>query len=405
MQFSYKAKKSLNEIIEGKIEAQSLEQAVEQLALEGIIPVVVEPEDPAYAATFKSEALKLRLPGWGLKKIILFTRKLYNLAKSNVTLLRALRLMQEEARDRGEKTLLEDIIGNIKEGMTFSQCLGRYPQYFPLLYVNIIRTGESTGQLKDSFAQLLNYLERLENLRMKVRQALAYPIFMICTGLGTVFVMLTFILPRLVTMFEDFQAALPLPTRVLLGTSAVFRRYWWIALLLAFLFFIALGKRSGGRARLISYFKYRMPLVKRLVEKQGIADFSTSLSLLLRSGLNLLAALGIAGPVIGNPRYITRLEQARQAIKDGASFSQALEKFGIFPEFFLQMIKVGEEGGRLDTILEDIAASYEQEIESDLKIISALIEPAIILVLGVIIGGMVLAVLLPIFNINALVGG
>lgn len=405
MQFRYKAKKSLNEIIEGKIEAETLEQAVEQLGLQGIIPVVVEPEaEASSSAAFKTEALNLRLAGWGLKKVILFTRKLYNLSKANVELLSALRLIGQETKDLREKLLLDDIIENIKGGMNFSQCLGRYPEYFPLLYINIIRTGESSGQLKDSFAQLLNYLERLENLRMKVRQALAYPVFMIFVGIATVFIMLTFILPRLVSMFEDFQAALPLPTRILLATSAVFRKYWPAALIFLFFFFIVLQKRYGGRAKLLSYFKYRLPLVKNLVYKQAVANFSTSLSLLLRSGVNLLAALGIATPVIGNPKYIIQLEQVRQDIKEGASFSQALGKFTIFPDFFLQMVRVGEEGGRLDTILQDIADSYEQEIESDLKIISALIEPAIILILGLIIGGMVLAVLLPIFNINALVG-
>ncbi len=240
---------------------------------------------------------------------------------------------------------------------------------------------------------------------MKIAQALAYPIFMVIVGIGTIFIMFTFILPRLASMFEDFQASLPLPTRVLLAASNIFKKYWLVLVILsAFLLFV-LKKAGGKKTSLFSYFKFRLPLIKNLIYKQAIANFSASLSLLLKSGVNLLAALVIVIPIIENPGYITQLEEVRQNIKEGSSFSAALLKFKIFPDFFVQMIRVGEEGGRLDVVLADIADSYEQEIESNLKIISSLIEPAIILVLGLIIGGMVVAILLPIFNINALVAG
>lgn len=402
MEFKYKAKKSINEIIEGKLEAPTLEQAIEQLGRQGVIPVAIEPQ--ARDNISKKKETDLKSGGWGLKKVKLFTQKLYNLTKSHVELLSALRLLEGGTSDLTEKFLLEDIIKNIKEGETFSQCLSRYPQYFSLLYVNIIRIGESSGKLEESLAQLLSYLERLEELRMKINQAIAYPIFMILAGLGTIFTMLTFVFPRLVSMFEDFQAVLPLPTRILLATSAVFKKYWILMCVFLFLAAVAFQKIPKIRNNFLSYIKYRIPLVRRLIYKQAVANFAKGLSILLRSGTNLLAALGIVSPVIGNPKYIAQLEEVRQDIKEGISFSQALSKFKIFPEFFIQMIKVGEEGGRLDSVLADIAYAYEQEIESDIKIISSLIEPAIILILGLVIAGMVVAVLLPIFNINTLVG-
>ncbi len=405
MKFKYKAKKSLTETTEGVIETESLEQAIESLERKGIIPIVIEPQGKDTVSVQGSGGTtNLQLGKWGGKKLTVFTQKLYNLTKSNVELLAALKLLSQNNFDRTERLLLEDVSQSIKSGMTLSQAFSRHPRYFPLLYVNIVRAGESSGQLKDSFAQLLSYLQRIEGLRLKIQQALAYPIFMIIVGAATIFVMLSFILPRLVGMFDDFQAVLPLPTRILLAVSNVFQQYWFIVVIVLTAGFFVLQKSYRLKDAVFSYIRFRLPLVKSLVYKQAVANFSTSLSLLLKSGVNLLSALGIVAPVIDNPVYITQLGQVRQDIKEGASFSQALVKVKIFPEFFIQMIKVGEESGRLESVLADIADSFQEEIESDLKIISALIEPAIILVLGLIIGCMVLAVLLPIFNINTLVG-
>ena len=218
MEYRYKAKKSLHDIVEGTLEADTVEQVMEKLEQQGMVAVSIELETGIKAAT-KGNSPLLRKGKWGLKKLLLFTQKLHNLSKSRVELLSALRLLEQGSNDYIEKALLSDIIKNIKDGMTFSQCLSQYPQYFSPLYINIIRTGESSGQLKDALEQILSRLERLEDLRSKVRQALAYPIFMIVVGIGTIFVMLTFILPRLASMFEDFQSSLPMPTVILLAVA------------------------------------------------------------------------------------------------------------------------------------------------------------------------------------------
>jgi len=403
MEFIFKAKKSINEISEGKISADSLEQAIELLGRQGLVPIVVEPENKEEMSG--NAAAAAGLGNLSFKKITLWTQKLYSLIKSHVELLSALKLLQGQSNDATEKMLLENIINNIKQGMTFSQALSRYPRFFSPLYISLIRIGESSGQLKDTLEQLLSYMQRLEELRVKIRQALAYPIFMVVVGAGTIFVMLTFVLPRLAAMFEDFQASLPLPTLIMLKISNMFKQYWVIILLLPVVIFLSLRKMAWPGDKLFSFIKYHLPIIRDLMSKQCAANFADSLALLLKSGVNLLSALGIAAPIIGNPEHIALLEEVRGDIEKGSSFSRALAKFKIFPVFFTQMIQVGEQSGRLDKVLADLADSYQQEIEADLKIISALIEPAIILILGLLIGGMVIAVLLPIFNINALVGG
>ena len=408
MEFKYKAKKNLKEIIEGSIEGATVEGVLEDLLAKGLVPISVEPvaivSPPGGTLNVSSNA-KLKTAKLGSKQLVLFTQKLYNLINSRVELLSALRLLEKNADNQTEKILLGEIIRDIKEGVPFSGCLARYPKYFPRLYVNIVHTGESTGKLKEALIQLLDYLRRLEDLKLKVKQALAYPIFMSLVGVGTIFIMLTFVLPRLARMFDDFQAQLPLPTLILLKISNFLQNYWWAIIILIALIVFVLKIKRAGKESIFSRLKYKIPLVKDIVYKQSVANFSRSLSLLLQSGVNLLSALVDAGPVIGNPVYVLQLEQVRKDISEGMPFSNALAKFKIFPDFFVQMVRVGEEGGRLDSVLADIAESYEKEIESDLKTLSSLIEPAIILVLGLVIGAMVIAMLLPIFNMNSIVGG
>lgn len=403
MIFLYKAKKNLNEVVEGKIDRGSVEQVLEELQAKGLVPISVEPLTSP--PVFSSKTVLNPIGKWGLKQLVLFTQKLYNLVNSRVELLSALRLLEKNCANQTEKVLLGDIIKNIKDGVSFSSCLSRYPQYFPQFYVNIVHTGEATGKLKDALIQLLDYLRRYEDLRSKVRQALAYPIFMTLVGVGTIFVMLTFVLPRLAGMFEDFQAQLPLPTLILLNIANFLKAYWIFIIGFIVILVFALKIRGAGKESVFSRLKYHIPIAKDIVYKQSVANFSRSLSLLLQSGVNLLSALADAGPIIGNPVYISQLEQVRRDISQGVPFSDSLAKFKIFPDFFVQMIRVGEEGGRLDSVLADIAESYEKEIEADLKVVSSLIEPAIILALGLVIGAMVIAMLLPIFNMNSLVGG
>lgn len=402
MEFIYRAKKDLNEVVEGRIEADSLDQVIGKLERQGLIAIKIE--EAKHPQPARKQEAPLKLGRWGLKQLSLFTQKLYNLSKSRVELLTALRLLQQSGSDPVEQVLLAEIIKDIKDGMTFSQSLGRYPRYFSDFYVNIIRTGESSGQLKDALGQILTRLQRLQALRSKVRQALAYPIFMIIVGIATIFIMLTFILPRLVGMFDDFQSSLPLPTRILISISGFLKKYWFFILILLGIAVIIIRKQSAKPNSFFSRLKYRLPFIKSLIYKESIANFANSTALLLKSGVTLLSALNITTPIIGNPALIEYLQQVSKDIRDGASFSSALAKFKTFPDLFTQMIKVGEEGGRLDGVLEDIAGSYEEQIEADIKVISSLLEPVIILILGVIIGGIVMAVLLPIFNINTLVG-
>ncbi|MFA5356800.1 MAG: type II secretion system F family protein [Candidatus Omnitrophota bacterium] len=403
MLFKYKAKKNINEVVEGKIEGDSVERVLGDLQAKGLVPVYVEPCAQEASLPRPSAQPQKSFGRWQSKQLVVFTQKLYNLVNCRVELLSALRILEKGSSLPAEKALVSDIIKNIKDGVPFSSALGRYPGYFPGLYVNIVRAGEATGKLNESLRQLLDHLRRIEDLKTKVKQALAYPIFMAVVGAGTIFVMLTFVLPRIAGMFEDFQAELPLPTRLLLQASDFIRSYWFFILGFFLVFFVLLGRK--GKRALLERIKYRIPIARGIIYKQAVANFSRSTAILLQGGVNLLSALNDTAILMDNPVYTRQLQEVRKDISEGKSFSGALAQFAIFPDFFVQMVKVGEEGGRLDSVLADIAESYEKEIEGDLKVVSSLIEPAIILLLGLVIGAMVIAMLLPIFNMNAILGG
>ena len=328
MLFKYKAKKNLNEVVEGEIKGESLEKALANLQSEGLVPVYIEPISQDIPIQQLESRPKKDFGKWRQKQLILFTQKLYNLVNSKVELLRALILLEEDCRNPTEKALIGEIIKSIKDGATFSASLSLYPQYFPAIYVNILRAGESTGRIKDALFQILEYLCRVEDLKSKVKQALAYPLFMVAVGLGTIFLMLTFVLPRIAGMFEDFQAELPLPTRMLLSTSEFIKTYWFFLFIFVFLLVFIIGKK--GKNGIFISIKYRLPIVKDIIYKQAVANFSRSASLLLQGGVNLLSALNDAIPLIDNPVYIKQLKQVRKEISEGKSFPMPLRSLRFF---------------------------------------------------------------------------
>jgi len=403
--YLYKAKKNIKETVEGIIDESSPEAVVERLTNQGLIPVsvVLQEESVSVPGTAILKPKKIRKKKISLNNIVVFTRQLHTLIKSRVELLSSLRILKDQEDNLLFRDIIQDLFNNVKDGLSFSQALSKHPEIFSRLYVNIITSGEASGKLDEALGQLCIYLGRIEDLRMKLRQALAYPILMIIVGVISIFVLITFVIPRLSAMFADLEMTLPLPTRILLEMGNFFK-VWWPAVIVGLVLFVYLVMRSGGKGKgaFLGQFKYRIPVVKKLLYKQAIINFATTLSLLLRSGVALLESLRISIPLLDDKRLIQELDVAREKVKAGSSLSGSLQSAKFFSPFLVQMIRVGEEGGRLEGVIGEIANSYAQELESDLKIVSSLIEPLIILLLGIAIGTIVISMLLPIFQINVL---
>ena len=401
--YFYQAKRGPDKTEKGMIEAENQDQAISRLIQEGLVPIEVQLKTDSTAKAVPERRFCIVRKKIGLKELNIFTQQLRTLTRSKVELLSSLRILHDQTDKQAFKKIILDLQNTIKDGSTFSAALSKYPYFFSSLYVNIIRSGEASGRLDEALGQLADFLEKEQDIKTKIRSALAYPILMIIVGAATIFVLFSFVIPRLVGMFEDFQTTLPLPTRILLKISAVFKQFWFLIIILFIAVIFFFRKKSSKESSAIDWLKLNLPVLSNLNKKTAIARFSRTLGLLLRSGIPVFQSLQIAIPTLENKILIQKLESVPKDVMSGSSLSQSLKKIPYFEPFLVQMITVGEEGGRLEEVLNEVADSLTRETEALTKVITSLIEPLVILFLGLILGGIVIAMLLPIFEINMLV--
>jgi len=404
--YTYLAKKNLKETVEGILVADSQEHAVDKLIEMGLSPVRVEPlmQTTAQGKSAPGGALSFR-GGLTQKDLQVFTSQLKSLMKARVDLLKSLSILYGQADKPKLKDLILDLNTTIKNGESFSSALAKFPNFFSGLYVNLIKIGEASGRLDDVLAELDDFLTRDQEFKMHLKTAMAYPVLMVSVGICAVFVLLSYVIPKLSAIFSDFDYALPLPTRIMLAISSFFKSWWW-AILLAMGFVVMipaqLSKTAGGRSRL-DWVKLHIPVWSGLILKQAMARFCRTLSLLIRSGLPAFQSLQVAIPTLENSMLTRELDVVKKDVLEGTSMASSMKKVSFFPSFLVQMISVGEEGGKLEGVLNEVANIYTEEIDARLKVITSLLEPVIILFLGVILGGIVMAMLLPILQINLLI--
>ncbi|MBM3250051.1 MAG: type II secretion system F family protein [Candidatus Omnitrophica bacterium] len=398
--FTYTARSSPQRSVSGDLEADSKQDAINKLTRLGYFPVRIEAED--LSAT-KTGLLKLRLVK--NREIALFTHQLSTLLESGVNILSGLNIIAGQASNRYFKSVINDIIAKIRDGRAFSESLALHPDIFSSLYTSMIRAGEASGTLDETLKRLAEFLEKDEEFRSSVRSALTYPAFVFGVGCLTVAVLLGFVIPRLVTMFEDMGQALPLPTKILIGISGTLRSYWWLILIIlataAFLFRRALRSPEGKLAW--DAFKLKTPVWGQISLKTEISRMMRTLSLLLSSGVAIVSSLDIASAVLENQVLKDEMRKFKDEISKGASFSRCLNDSKAFPVFVTDIVKVGEETGSLEKALMRIADDYGRDVDQSLKNLSRLLEPVIIVIMGLIVGYIVLSMLLPIFQINLIV--
>lgn len=404
--YTYLAKKNLNETVEGIIVADNQDNAVDKLIEMGLSPFKVESLTPEASKAQGSAVSRMFLmAGLSRRDLNVFTSQMKSLMKARVDLLKSLSIVYGQADKEKLKTLVLDLHSRVKNGATFSDALSQHQEFFPSLYINLIKTGEASGRLDEVLEELDRFLSKDEEFKRHVRAAMAYPILMISVGICVIFILFSYVIPKLSSIFTDFDYELPLPTQVMLAVSDFFKSSWWVLLLGVVVFIVVLVRMSKsplGRAKL-DWVKLHIPIVGDLSLKQSLARFCGTLSLLIRSGLPVFQALSVAIPTVENAVFVKELEVAKKEVLEGTSLASSMKKVSFFPPFLTQMVSVGEEGGKLEGVLSEVANIYAQEIDAKLKIITSLLEPMIILVLGLILGGIVLAMLLPIFQINLLV--
>jgi len=400
--YKYRAKKGPQEIIEATIEAQSEKEAIEKLSSLGYVPVHIE--EYTQATTSQEDSLENR-PFAKIKsrEITIFTRQLATLLKSGVPILDAINIIREQSENPNLKNILKNIHNAVKDGATFSSVLTQYRQVFSSLYIAMIRAGEDSGALSDALLRIADYRAKQEEVLSRFRMALAYPILMVIVGLSTIIFMLAFVMPRLMKIFLNMGQELPLPTRILISVSNGLR-HWWLWVILA-LFVLIIRRQAKQKAAkfFLSHLKIHLPLFGKLMLKAELGRFSRTLELLIKSGIPILKAIEVAIPVVDNEVVKERLKASCRELEQGGSFGRSLKNSKLFPLFISNLIIVGEESGKLTDALGEVANSYERDTDEAIKIMTNLLEPLMILIMGLIVGFIVVAMLLPIFEINVMV--
>jgi type IV pilus assembly protein PilC len=401
--FTYKARDRDGRLLTGSLDGDSTVLVVDKLRQMGYVPVSVEAK--------KDQALKkeIKIPGLSdrvkLKDIAIFCRQFAVMIDSGLTLIRALHILGQQTENPELAKVLEAVRLDIEQGASLSQALTRHPKVFNRLFVAMVRSGESGGVLDSVLMRLADTIEKQVELRRKIKSAMTYPVAVLGLVLLIMAAMLVFVVPTFADLFGELGGTLPLPTRLLLAVSGFFTSY------LPFLLLVAGGAAFGfkrwiatedGRARWDA-FKLRVPVFGGLVHKTAMTRFARTLSVLLRSGVSILESLAITSDTVNNTVVARAIEDVQVAVQQGQSIAGPLGRHEVFPPMVVQMLAVGEETGAVDAMLEKVADFYDAEVEATVDALTSLLEPLLIVVLGGAVGGMVIALYLPMFQIINLI--
>ena len=414
--FRYQAIELNGTPVDGVIEAKDRKQALALLSEKGLFPSSLEEGTAAsdrgtQPAGTSSDPKPIPLPastGWRLgtgvrqRELTAFTRELASLLQATVPIPQALDGLSEEEENPSLRAVVAQLSDVVRKGASLSAALEEHPRLFSTLYVSMVRVGEEAGVLEKVMADLSALREHEDEVRSEVMAAIAYPVFVLGFGVFTVVILMTVVLPRLFSMLEEMLDILPLPTRILLGVSSFFQGHWWWVLpsLAAILWGLRTYVRSPNGALAWDGWKLRVPVAGGVLRSAALGRFARTLGTLLRNGVTLLPALRIVENTIGNLRLARLIRRVSEETRGGDSLAAPLRKLGVFPRTIVQMISVGEETGRLDEMLLKVADVEERQMRARTKTLISLLAPALILVVGALVGFMVIALLLPIFKMS-----
>ncbi len=405
--YSYKATDESGKIFKGFLEAGDDRGALAELDDLGYIPLKLR-----YADSKKNkinfQLSSFRLPTFMRRsfsrEVTSFTLDLAALLKAGLPLDMALQILIDTAGSTPFRDILSDILHTVQKGHFLSDSLAKHPEAFSRFHINMVKAGEAGGVLDDVMERLGEFLETSQELIEYIKSAMIYPVFLLGVGSLSIIILLTFVIPKFSLIFADMGQAIPLPAQMLLGLSSGLKTWWWvIGISLALLTFIFrhYTRTGSGRYRLDSW-KMKMPMVGSLIKKREIARFSRTLGTLVHSGVPILSALELVRDIISNQVIADALEKVHSRVKEGEKLARPLDDIGVFPPMAIQMITVGEETGKLDVMLLRVADSYEKMVRGLVKKYVGLIEPVMILGMGVVVGSIVIIMLMAIFSLNDL---
>jgi len=404
--FEYKALDQKGKSVSGIIDADSAVVARQKLRAARNFPVSLsEVEGVPTQKSFRGISLKGLLPGIGQRDVAMMTRQLATLVGAGFPLVTALEALVPQIKSHAFNRTLAQIKDSILEGSSFAGALSQYPETFSPLYKNMVRAGETSGTLEIVLDQLAEIMEKQQELQNRIRSALAYPALMTVVGGAILVLLLVYIVPTITGIFADMQQVLPTPTRILIAVSDLFRSYWWILMVLLVALLVAFRQfRKSVRGRTaIDRLLLKLPGFGSLLQKLAVARFARTLGSLLANGVTMLQALDIAKNIAGNVVISDAVDTAAKEVGQGQGLASSLAVSKVFPDLTIQMIQVGEQSAQLESLLSKMADVFENEAESTVMSLTSLLAPAMILVMGLIVGFIVLSICLPIFEMSTLV--
>lgn len=397
--FAYVARGRDGKKQRGVLTAENRQALTQMLQSRGLTADKIEVQGAKGSSRFGGRRVKT-------VELLLFTRQLSTIVNAGLPLLQGLDILAEQTEDPNFSQIIRDVAQNVESGETFSEALRRHPRAYPDLYVSMVRAGEAGGDLDGVLMQLADYLEATEELKRRIKSAMTYPvvafgmILLIASGL------ILFVVPQFEEIFNSLGGRLPLPTRILITVSDTLRSFGALIVVAAFIGAIIAvriyGQTESGRYN-IDAFKLRLPVFGKLLRKVAISRFSRTLSTLTRSGVAILQALEIVERTAGNEVFARVIRDAGDSVRNGETLAEPLARSGEFPAMVTRMIGVGEKTGALEAMLQKIADFYDSEVKAAVDSMTSLIEPILILFMGIIVGGIVIALFLPILNLSQLV--
>ncbi len=339
------------------------------------------------------------------KDLTVMSRQFATMVNSGLSLTKCLSILSDQSESPGLRAIVAEVQKDVEGGQSLSDSLGKHPKTFPPIFVNMVRAGETGGVLDEVLMRIAEHFEKENALRAKIKSAMAYPLAMFAMSMLILFVMITFIVPVFVNMFAQLRGDLPLPTKILVIASDFVRGRWYVlvAVIAGSIYgFRAYKSTEKGRYQL-DKIKLKLPIIGKLTSKIALSKFTRTFSTLISSGVPILSALDIVADTSGNAIVSEAVKKARVGIKEGETISKPLGESAVFPPMVVQMIAVGEETGALDSMLSKVADFYDADVEASVDALTSLIEPLMIAFLGLIVGGMVIALYMPMFKMVTLI--
>lgn len=396
MRLTYKAVTKEGEVVQGLIEAKNINDAARHLRSRDFMPINI---------TSKETDLLRFLPfnRFSGSNLIFFTRQLASMLSSGLTLMQALSIMKEQVSSPVVKDVVSGIIVDIEEGKSLSLALEKYPRVFSQIYVSLVKAGEASGLLDKVMSRLAENLEKQQELKSTIKSALIYPVIVILGIIGVMFIMMIFVIPQLSIMYSGMNIEMPFSTRVVIGVSDFTKKFWPFIFGIVILFFVLMGrwyKTETGKLA-IDAIILKIPIFGKLIKQSILTEFTRTLGLLVGSGTLVIEALMKTSEITGNVLYQSAIKDVAKKVEKGISVGDAMSFYSLFPPLLIQMAKIGEQTGKLDDSLGKVSQYYERETEQTVKNLTTLMEPIIMVILGLGVGFMLLAVITPIYKLTS----